>query len=71
MGRVSKGVVCSVKDCNETAVRSILRENFDRSKSGLELKEESRGRVYLCRRHYRVYKKFYRKNVWSLERFAR
>ncbi|WP_288006965.1 hypothetical protein [Thermofilum sp.] len=71
MGKISKGVTCSIKDCNEQAVRSISREEFEKSRSGLALKEDVKGRVYLCKKHYNEYKKAYRKNVWSLERFSR
>jgi len=74
MGRISKGAMCSIKDCNEPAVRSISRVEFEKSKLGLPLKEDketTRGRVYLCKKHYSEYKKAYRKNVWSLERFSR
>jgi len=37
----------------------------------MELKEDVGSRVYLCRNHYREYKKSYRRNVWKFEKFAR
>ncbi|MCC6039556.1 MAG: hypothetical protein LM565_01915 [Thermofilum sp.] len=71
MGRVAKGVLCSVKDCSEKAVRSVSRDMLERSGMKVELKEGVGGRVYLCRSHYKEYKKLYRRNVWKVEKFAR
>lgn len=71
MGRVSKGVLCSVKGCSEKAVRSLSKDMLKRSGVCMELKEDVGSRVYLCRNHYREYKKSYRRNVWKFEKFAR
>ncbi|ABL77707.1 hypothetical protein [Thermofilum pendens] len=71
MGRVSKGVECSIKGCSGQAERSISRDIFEKSKVGLELKEGVGDRVYLCKTHYKEFKKSYRKNVWRIERFSR
>ena len=71
MGRVSKGVVCSVEGCNEPAVRSVSRRKIEESGVGFKLKESKAKRIYLCRKHYKEFKKAYRKNVWKTERFAR
>ncbi len=56
MGRVKKGVKCSVIGCEKEAVRSVSRQalaslslNFDVGGSGR--------RVYLCEEHYKAYKK--------------
>ncbi|PLJ76775.1 MAG: hypothetical protein B7L53_09860 [Thermofilum sp. NZ13] len=68
MGRVDKGAKCSVEGCERDAIRSISLENFKKSGVSLKLKEGVR-RVYLCREHYKEYKKSYRKNVWRIERF--
>ncbi|MCP8314014.1 MAG: hypothetical protein H3Z53_06545 [archaeon] len=57
MGKVQKGIRCSVIDCNNEAVRSLSREKF--SSSDLRLKEGRR--VYLCEHHYKVLKKDLRK----------
>ncbi|MGB9787059.1 MAG: hypothetical protein ACP5IE_09305 [Infirmifilum sp.] len=70
MGRVDKGVKCSVEGCDNDAVRSISLENYKRSGVNLKLKEGTK-RVYLCREHYKEYKKNYRRNVWRVERFTR
>jgi hypothetical protein len=53
LGRVSKGVKCSVIGCNGEAIRSITREKV--SASGLRVDENKRS--YLCRDHYKEYKK--------------
>jgi len=53
LGKVQKGIKCSVTDCNNEAVRSLSREKF--SSSDLKLKEGRR--VYLCEYHYKLWKK--------------
>lgn len=60
--------MCSVDGCENPAVRSISLERYRESKIGLKLKENTK-RVYLCREHYKEFKKSYRKNVTKLERF--
>lgn len=57
MGRVAKGVKCSVSGCGEEAVRSL---SSARIKSA-GLKTESGRRGYLCKEHYKEYKKKTRK----------
>lgn len=53
MGRIDKGVKCSVANCNEPAIRSISIEKVE--SAGLKVNESKRG--YLCKEHYRDYKK--------------
>lgn len=53
MGRIDKGVKCSVKNCDKDAVRSLAREKV--SSAGLNVNEGRRS--YLCREHYKEYKK--------------
>jgi hypothetical protein len=54
MGRVDKGVSCSVKGCANAAERSISRQQL----AGSSLSVASEGhRVYLCKEHYREWKK--------------
>jgi hypothetical protein len=55
MGRVSKGVNCSVQDCDETAERSMSRNKASMS-AHLDL-DGTNKRVYLCRMHYKEWKK--------------
>lgn len=52
MGRVSKGEKCSL--CPEPAVKSL--SVLEASKY-FKIEGEARGRVYLCKRHYKEYKK--------------
>lgn len=59
MGRIDKGVKCSVKGCGEDAVRSI---NVGKVKSaGLDV--DAPRRAYLCKEHYKEYKKGSRKDA--------
>ena len=53
MGRIDKGVICSVKNCGKDAVRSLARDKV--SSAGLKVNEGRRS--YLCREHYKEYKK--------------
>ena len=58
MGRIDKGVKCSVAGCSQDAVRSVSSEKA--RSAGLHLKTSGR-RAYLCREHYRELKKRMRK----------
>jgi len=54
LGRIDKGVKCDVSGCGNEAVRSL---NSDKAKSaGLKV-SSSEKRVYLCREHYKEFKK--------------
>ena len=54
MGKVSKGVTCSVNGCSNNAVRSLDAGRARRG--GLDIASSSR-RVYLCQEHYKQWKK--------------
>jgi hypothetical protein len=57
LGRIGKGTKCSVDKCDENAIRSV---NGPKAKAaGLEV--EGR-RAYLCKEHYKEYKKGSRKD---------
>jgi len=58
MGRVGKGVKCSVSNCDKDAIRSLPREKV--SSTGLKVDGEKRS--YLCREHYKEYKKASKKD---------
>ncbi len=58
LGKVSKGVKCTVTGCANDAVRSISSEEV--SKAGLKV--SSSGRAYLCKNHYREMKKKLKKD---------
>ena len=64
MGRVDKGVACGVVGCSNKAERSLSRGEM--AGSGLSVGGEGR-RVYLCRDHYKTWKKATKKSK-SLER---
>ena len=53
MGRVAKGVKCSVTGCSNDAVRSLQIDRV--KKAGLRVGESRR--AYLCRQHYKEFKK--------------
>ena len=53
MGRVAKGVKCSVAGCDKDSIRSLPRDKV----SAAGLKVDGARRSYLCRDHYKEYKK--------------
>jgi len=53
LGRVAKGVKCSIVGCDKEAVRSLSREKV--SATGLKVSEARRS--YLCKDHYKEFKK--------------
>jgi len=53
LGRIDKGVKCSVSSCTQEAVRSLSAEKVKRA--GLKVTGEKH--VYLCKEHYKEYKK--------------
>lgn len=53
MGKIDKGVRCSVVNCSEPAIRSISIEKVE--SAGLSINQSKHG--YLCREHYKEYKK--------------
>ncbi|NOJ29552.1 MAG: hypothetical protein DA328_05215 [Nitrososphaeraceae archaeon] len=55
MGRVEKGVNCSVLNCGQAAERSIS-ESKAKLATDLEFSYSNK-RVYLCRTHYKEWKK--------------
>ena len=64
MGKVDKGVGCSVTGCANSAQRSLSRAEI--GNSGLKIGGEGR-RVYLCHDHYKEWKKATKKSR-TLER---
>jgi len=63
LGRVDKGAKCSVSGCGSEAVRSISAEKV--KFAGLRVGNERR--AYLCKEHYKEYKKRTKKDK-QLER---
>jgi len=59
MGRVDKGVSCSVRECNTQASFSISASSV---KQYLSLSEADARRAYLCKDHYKDYKRLSRRS---------
>ena len=57
VGRIAKGVECSVQGCGGRAVKSVSAQKA----SQLLKINVSRGRAYLCEGHYKEFKKLTRK----------
>lgn len=58
MGKIDKGVKCSVSGCEKDAVRSISAGKV----TAAGLKIESERRAYLCKDHYKEFKKATKKD---------
>ncbi|MBS7625126.1 MAG: hypothetical protein QXF59_03955 [Candidatus Bathyarchaeia archaeon] len=58
MGKVSRGAKCSVEGCDRDAVRSLDPEKVHAA--GLKIKSERR--AFLCKEHYKEYKKATKKD---------
>ena len=64
MGRVDKGAKCTVSGCGKEAVRSISADKV--KAAGLKVGSEKR--AYLCKDHYKEFKKKTKKDK-QLERW--
>jgi hypothetical protein len=53
LGRIDKGVKCNVSGCGRDAIRSLSGEKV--KAAGLRIGSERR--AYLCKEHYKEYKK--------------
>jgi hypothetical protein len=53
VGRIDKGEKCSVNSCSNVAERSISADKV--KAAGLKIGNDSR--AYLCKEHYKEYKK--------------
>jgi hypothetical protein len=54
LGRIDKGVKCSVSGCSRDAVRSLSTKKT--KAAGLNV-SSSEKRAYLCKEHYKEFKK--------------
>ena len=54
MGRIDKGQKCSVSGCGREAVRSMTAEKV--KAAGLNVNTNEK-RAYICKEHYKEYKK--------------
>ncbi len=65
MGKISKGVNCSVSGCTNQAEKSL---SYERASLASSLNFSSKLRkVYLCKQHYKIWKKE-TKEIRELER---
>ncbi|UCE96434.1 MAG: hypothetical protein JSV51_02175 [Candidatus Bathyarchaeota archaeon] len=58
MGRIDKGVKCSVISCDKDAIRSIAAGKV----TAAGLKTDAKRRAYLCKEHYKEFKKVTKKD---------
>ena len=58
VGKIDKGVKCSVSNCDKDAVRSIATGKV--TAAGLKIDAERR--AYLCKEHYKEFKKATKKD---------
>lgn len=65
MGKVKKGVECSIHNCANRAVKSMSLKSIP-SNIGFQFKGEGRN-IYLCEEHYKAIKKAIKKKI-DLER---
>ena len=54
MGKISKGVECSLNDCSSSAIRSINSKNVDSNQFPTS---SDSNKVYFCNEHYKSWKK--------------
>lgn len=54
MGRIEKGVKCSVSGCSREAIRSISADKV--KAAGLSVGSKD-NRAFICKEHYKEYKK--------------
>jgi hypothetical protein len=64
VGKVDKGIKCSVQNCGKEALRSLAASKV--AAAGLKIDTERR--AYVCREHYKEYKKATKKDR-TLERW--
>lgn len=70
MGGNTKTRKCSVKTCNENAIRSLSENTWEKyiEKAGLKLKNSSNRRIYLCKAHYSQSNKFRKSQEKNLQK---
>ena len=64
MGKIEKGIVCSIVRCEKNAVRSISSKKVESA----GLKVDNVKKTYLCEEHYKEFKKK-RKGARQVERW--
>ena len=58
--RSAKSRKCSIKGCDEIAIRSLSENSWKKyiKKAGLKYNENSQHKIYLCKRHYNQSNKY-------------
>ena len=54
MGKIQKGIVCSVDNCDNSAIRSKSKKSID---SDILSISSDANKAYLCKTHYKDWKK--------------
>ena len=59
VGKVKQGAVCSVRGCEEQATRSVSADKGREALqgAGASFEDDRARRLFLCQKHYKVYKK--------------
>jgi len=54
-GTTSKAKLCSVKECGESAIRSLSENKWSKfvEKAKLNVDENKKHKIYLCKTHYK------------------
>jgi len=65
MGKIRKGIQCSVLNCNKPAVKYVSKEKLSEAKF---TSTSETGKAYLCEEHYKMFKKKI-KSVKKLEKW--
>ncbi|MCD6510339.1 MAG: hypothetical protein J7L11_08150 [Thermoprotei archaeon] len=73
MGKVKKGITCSVTGCTNPAVKSVSSDEFSMVQTNLSVNVRG-SKIYLCKEHYKVFKKASKKlrrlERWRISRFG-
>ena len=59
VGKVKQGAICSVRDCDEKAARSVSADKAREALqgAGASFEDDRARRIFLCQKHYKMYKK--------------
>jgi hypothetical protein len=70
MGTTTKTRKCSVKTCQENAIRSLSENAWKLyiEKAGLKLKDSANRRIYLCKQHYSQSNKYRKSQEKSFQK---
>lgn len=70
-GTISKGKICSIRDCAEIAIRSLSENKWKKfvEKAKLKFDENKKHKIYLCKAHYKEVNKIRKKNEVKLKGF--